>query len=510
MFNLKKNDDEEGEAPTRSILGLGGLGPSPFRAVAAAVRHDQEPPGESLLGLGGEPLRPFGSIPRPTGEPPTESLLGLRGIPTGPIAREALTRVGDAEPPNASLLGLERIAPSPLPPVFRTPRRGARTAVSGFGPTGPPKATSIGPAPSRSFFGLQAPFDASGRPARDLAEIEVPEFERDVSHHAEPAFPVERAILMSLAAHALIVLLLLWVPAGKQDASKGLLAALVPPAQTDQEKIPIIFREAPGPARQNPKKSDLSDADRRAGGGDRSKPKAESPFVAQRQGKQGLAPGPRRPPSAPALPPPGSEIRQAQAGKGPNASAPGEGKPAAPEPSAASEQALLEPRSAPGTSGTTPGGKTAPTLQGLHQAIRDAARGVGASGEDGAGFPNPGGGFVDSGPLSFDTTWYDWGPYAAEMIRRIKLHWDVPELARFGFKGRVTVRFYIRADGSVEDARILSVSGTPPYDYAALQAIVTSSPFRPLPRDLGEDREGVTVTFFYNLRPGEAGTGASN
>ena len=41
----------------------------------------------------------------------------------------------------------------------------------------------------------------------------------------------------------------------------------------------------------------------------------------------------------------------------------------------------------------------------------------------------------------------------------------------------------------------------PPFDNASFQAIARSSAFRPLPDDLGHDREGVTVTFFYNVRP---------
>ena len=61
----------------------------------------------------------------------------------------------------------------------------------------------------------------------------------------------------------------------------------------------------------------------------------------------------------------------------------------------------------------------------------------------------------------------------------------------------------VRGDGRVEGAKILSVSGVPPFDFAALQAILTSSPFRPLPKDLGSDKEGVNVTFFYNIRPGK-------
>ena len=130
---------------------------------------------------------------------------------------------------------------------------------------------------------------------------------------------------------------------------------------------------------------------------------------------------------------------------------------------------------------------------------------MGGAGDEGAGLPNADGGFVDSGPLSFDSAWYDWGSYAAEMVRRIKLNWDIPSLARLGWKGKLTIRFFILADGRVDDAKIVKGSGIPPFDFAALQAILKSSPFRPLPSDLNSSREGVTVTFFYNLRPEKEG-----
>jgi TonB family protein len=133
------------------------------------------------------------------------------------------------------------------------------------------------------------------------------------------------------------------------------------------------------------------------------------------------------------------------------------------------------------------------------QAAR-AARSAGGGGDEGGGYDRDGG-FVDSGPLSFDTAGYDWGAYAAEMIRRIKRNWDIPALAHYGIKGRLTIRFFILKDGRVEAERILSSSGIPPYDNASFQAIAVSSPFRPLPADLGHDREGVTITFFYNIRP---------
>ncbi|HEY7574379.1 MAG TPA: TonB family protein [Thermoanaerobaculia bacterium] len=497
-----REESEETDAPgTRSILGLGRISAAPFR-VTANLSSNGEPPNRSLLGLGGLTAGPLprSAVPFAAGGArPTRSLLGLEALPVTPMARAPAVS-GAAEPgppPTRGILGLRsvRAMPSFRPRPAAAPRRQAE------------REPAAAAAASRSFFGLQALPYVSPRPSMAVqpepepaAVVEVPDFEKDVEHRAEPAFPVERAVLGSLAAHVLLFVFLLSAPEAFHDPRKGLLAPFVPPEKSDEEKIPVIFKEAPGPARENPKKSDLSDADRRAGGGDRSKPRANSPFVPERQGRQGLAPGPRRPAGAPPAGSPQAPNRQAERDRS-----------AAQQPGGAtkeSETADLEAMRVPkaDTEGQGSGaGESGAALQGLNEAIRDAARGVGAPGDEGAGFPNPGGGFVDSGPLSFDTTWYDWGPYAAEMVRRIKLHWDVPDIARIGIKGKVTIRFYILADGRVEGATILSRSGVPPFDYAALQAIVTSSPFRPLPKDLGSEREGVTVTFFYNIRPGDEG-----
>ena len=299
-------------------------------------------------------------------------------------------------------------------------------------------------------------------------------------------FPIERGILISLVVHVLLVVLFLSLPSPLPVHGKGDLFALTPP-EKDDSPIPVIFQDAPGPARENPKRSPLSDADRRAGGGDSSRPKAQAPYVPPSSGIAGLAPGPKAPRGAPAQRPPRSA---AAPDRQPEAAVASEGL-VAPSGKDASEFPVQQPRSGP---------RETTRLAGLDTAIREAARGT-VAGQGGSPEGNPDGGFVDSGPLSFDTTWYDWGPYAAEMIRRIKLHWDVPELARLGWKGKLTVRFFILADGRVADAKILRGSGIPPFDFAAFQAIVKSSPFRPLPADLGSQREGVTVTFFYNMRP---------
>lgn len=233
-------------------------------------------------------------------------------------------------------------------------------------------------------------------------------------------FPVERAILLSLAGHVLIAVLLLTAPPTSSAPPRpgGLLAAFVPPEPEDPP-IPVVFREAPGPARDNPDRADPSDATRRAGGGDPARGKSSTPFFAPLPGIEGLEPGPRAGRSA--RPAEGSGERAAARRGEPEGAAPDDpGKGVFGPRGETSTESPVAANGAPARSGER--------LSQLDQAIREAARDAAArgSGQEGAGFPNPDGGFVDSGPLSFDTTWYDWGPYAAEMVRRIRLNWEIP------------------------------------------------------------------------------------
>jgi TonB family protein len=325
----------------------------------------------------------------------------------------------------------------------------------------------------------------------------------EIVEKGQKPFPLERAVLISIVAHVLFLVAIVSAPEslGPRNPERGLLAAFLPPKESDETRIPIVYRSAPGPARDNPRPSDFSDKNRRAGGGDRSKARSASPFFEPRPGIEGLEPGRRGREAAPST----AQLRGIplpRRGESP-ADRTDAGAPAIFGPSGGrAESPVAAGSAAPPRSGEAQG-----KLSSLDQAIRDAAReAVAGGGQEGAGFPNPEGGFVDSGPLSFDTTWYDWGAYAEAMVRRIKLHWNPPEdLLRIGVKGKLTIRFFILADGRVDDARIIRGSGIPPFDFAALQAILKSSPFRPLPSDLGSSREGVTVTFFYNLRPDREG-----
>ena len=304
----------------------------------------------------------------------------------------------------------------------------------------------------------------------------------------------ERGIYASIIVHLLVVVALILQPKPSpsnpdeelNDANDPLgIQRLLRPDPVPPP-IPAQFFPAPGPKAAQPGPRPLpSDLDRQAAGGDPKLPKMTQPMSVPKPGIQDLDEGARGTTKAAEAPP--------------TAQAPSQvGQKGEPLPS------LLALKQ-DGAGGIDSGRR--PKVVGIPQpnlgSIRpeDAAReGREGSGDEGGGYAREGG-FVDSGPLSFDTKGYDWGNYAAEMIRKIKRNWDVPQLAHYGIKGRLTIRFYILKDGTVDAERIVASSGIPPFDNVAYQAISKSNPFRPLPGDLGHDREGVTVTFFYNIHP---------
>ncbi len=342
------------------------------------------------------------------------------------------------------------------------------------------------------MFGVKEEEPEAAPPLRRVPDIAyAPDLEDLVERVERPQRRwLERAILLSLLVHAVLIILFL-LDQGRQRAV-ALRAEQVEIARRKAElanQVPVrFFTEAPGPARRDARRNaPLSDKNRRASGGDRNRPRAETPFIARQNGMEGLEPGARSKPS-----PRSSASAAAPAPPAPPA-AKGETAPS-PAPSA-TQNGLVQPRPTPGTEHGEPGANGRP--QNINDAIRNATGGVGGLG--GAPKANEGGGFVDYGPISFDTQWYDWGDYAEEMLRKIKIHWyeHIPKLAELGPDGKLSIRFYIRADGTVEGETVTKTSDIPPYDHAAFLGISDSSPFRPLPKELNESREGVTITFLY-------------
>lgn len=105
----------------------------------------------------------------------------------------------------------------------------------------------------------------------------------------------------------------------------------------------------------------------------------------------------------------------------------------------------------------------------------------------------------------------DFGPYMAEVTRRIKRNWQPLRSER---SKKVVVEFYIARDGmlvndrgepvelsvNIADAvKVLRSSGDRNTDMMAIEAIRLSAPFKPLPPQEKADLVPINFTFDYNV-----------
>ena len=92
----------------------------------------------------------------------------------------------------------------------------------------------------------------------------------------------------------------------------------------------------------------------------------------------------------------------------------------------------------------------------------------------------------------------DFGPYLADLQRRIKRAWFPPK----GYESkRVVVVFKVNKDGALSNLRLDHASGAAIADQAALKAVENAAPFRPLPRGASADVD-IPFTFDYNVFSG--------
>lgn len=89
----------------------------------------------------------------------------------------------------------------------------------------------------------------------------------------------------------------------------------------------------------------------------------------------------------------------------------------------------------------------------------------------------------------------DFGPYMAELQRRIKRVWFPPKIAR---SKRVQVIFKVHRNGEMSNLRLANSSGLTAADEAALKAIEAAAPFHPLPVGAPADVD-IEFTFDYNV-----------
>ena len=91
-------------------------------------------------------------------------------------------------------------------------------------------------------------------------------------------------------------------------------------------------------------------------------------------------------------------------------------------------------------------------------------------------------------------------PYLIQVLLAVKKNWlaVMPESARMGRRGYVTIQFIIDREGSVPKLVIASGSGTEAFDRAAVAGVSASNPFPPLPAEFPGNDIRVQLSFAYN------------
>jgi TonB family protein len=133
--------------------------------------------------------------------------------------------------------------------------------------------------------------------------------------------------------------------------------------------------------------------------------------------------------------------------------------------------------------------------------IGDSGAGIGGIGE-GINLPPSPGRQGSSLELLSDPMGVDFRPYLMQILSAVRRNWwaVMPEAARLGRRGRVTIQFAVARDGSVPKLRITGNSGTDALDRAAVAGISASNPFPPLPREFKGDQIRLQFNFAYNMQ----------
>jgi TonB family protein len=103
------------------------------------------------------------------------------------------------------------------------------------------------------------------------------------------------------------------------------------------------------------------------------------------------------------------------------------------------------------------------------------------------------------GGVTFDAKGFPLDEYISVIKERVKENWFIASNLRDS-QGSVTVFFYIYRDGHYDNLHKEVSSGNGSLDNSALLAVITASPFPPLPKGFPTDRVGARFVFAYNER----------
>jgi TonB family protein len=103
--------------------------------------------------------------------------------------------------------------------------------------------------------------------------------------------------------------------------------------------------------------------------------------------------------------------------------------------------------------------------------------------------------------LLSDPAGVDFKPYLIQVLSAVRRNWMavIPESARFGRRGVVTIQFIVDREGKVPKLVIASPSGTDAFDRAAVAGVSMSHPFPPLPANYKGDEIRLQLAFSYNV-----------
>jgi TonB family protein len=148
---------------------------------------------------------------------------------------------------------------------------------------------------------------------------------------------------------------------------------------------------------------------------------------------------------------------------------------------------------------TTPALKVGETAAGgkLGNALRNLQRYVQQQ-----SFDNPQGSGDAQGLIQFDSKGVDFGPWLRRFVAQVKRNWFVPQAAMI-MKGHVVITFNIHRNGAITDIEVKKPSPIESFNYAAVNALISSNPTQPLPAEYPSDSAFFTVTFLYNEDPAD-------
>jgi len=132
-----------------------------------------------------------------------------------------------------------------------------------------------------------------------------------------------------------------------------------------------------------------------------------------------------------------------------------------------------------------PGKASAPAVS-LPSQDEDSSPGASGAGAPGAG------GAAGIGSLKLDQADFKYPVYIERLVTIISMNWFKPAQT---VQTSPVVHFEIQRDGTITDPRVVTSSGLPFVDRAALRAVIASSPLPPLPPEYGGPHLGIQVVF---------------